>query len=117
VRRSGGDPTGAARDWREAIALYEGVPDRVGEVALFEAGCHAWLSEVAGLDGSGVSPSEGPDESDRGLEILRRAVASGYRDVDLLRTDAALDPIRPREDFRMLLMDLSMPADPFTRID
>src|SRR5262249_23661033 len=101
VRRSCGDVTGASRDWRRAIALYEGLPARTAEVALFEAGCHASLSGAAGLDGAGVSPLDGPCESDRGMEILRRAVAAGYRDADLMRTDAALDPIRSRPDFQM----------------
>jgi serine/threonine-protein kinase len=117
VRRSRGDVAGAVRDWRRAIALYEGLPARAGEVAFLEAGCHASLSGAAGLDGAGVPRSDGPCESDRGMEILRRAVAAGHRDADLMRTDAALDSIRSRPDFRMLMMDLAMPTDPFSRVD
>jgi hypothetical protein len=117
VRRYCGDLAGAARDWREAVTLYEGLPDSAAELAFVEACCHALLSGVPGLHGAGVPPADGPWESDRGMAILRRAVAAGYRDVDLIRTDAALDPIRPRPDFRMLTMDLAMPADPFTRVD
>jgi tetratricopeptide (TPR) repeat protein len=49
------------------------------------------------------------------MELLHRAVAMGYDAIDLLRTDPALDPLRGREDFRLLLMDLAMPADPFAR--
>jgi hypothetical protein len=29
--------------------------------------------------------------------------------------DADLDPLRPRPDFQLLLMDLAFPADPFER--
>ena len=31
------------------------------------------------------------------------------------RTEAAPGPLRDRHDFRLLLMDLAMPADPFAR--
>jgi len=32
-----------------------------------------------------------------------------------VRTEYALDPLRGRADFRRLLMDLDMPAEPFAR--
>ena len=44
---------------------------------------------------------------------LRRAVALGYRNPDAYRTESALDPLRNRADFRLLMMDLAFPADPF----
>ena len=31
------------------------------------------------------------------------------------RTESALDPLRGRDDFRLLMMDLVVPADPFAR--
>jgi hypothetical protein len=37
----------------------------------------------------------------------------GYRSLDRYRTDDALDPLRDREGFRLLMMDLAIPADPF----
>jgi eukaryotic-like serine/threonine-protein kinase len=37
----------------------------------------------------------------------------GYRDADAFRNDDALDPLRNRPDFRLLMMDLAMPDDPF----
>jgi eukaryotic-like serine/threonine-protein kinase len=51
------------------------------------------------------------------MALLHRAVAMGYRSLDAFRTDDALDPLRDREDFRLLMMDLAMPADPFARSD
>jgi hypothetical protein len=39
----------------------------------------------------------------------------GYRNPDAYRTEDALDPLRGRDDFRMLMMDLAMPAEPFAR--
>lgn len=39
----------------------------------------------------------------RAVEVLRQAVAKGYDAPDLYRRDPALDPLRPREDFKKLL--------------
>jgi hypothetical protein len=115
LRASSGDAGGAAADWRRAVAFYEELPPRSGEIALVEACCHAWLSGVAGRTGSGVSASDGLDEAERSIAILRREAAEGYRDVDLMRTEAGLEPLRDRPDFQLLLLDLAFPADPFAR--
>jgi hypothetical protein len=37
----------------------------------------------------------------------------GYRNLDAYRTEDALDPLRDREDFKLLMMDVAMPAEPF----
>jgi hypothetical protein len=37
----------------------------------------------------------------------------GYCNAGAFRTEDALDPLRDREDFRLLLMDLAFPAEPF----
>ncbi len=34
---------------------------------------------------------------------------------DAYRTEWALDPLRDREDFRLHVMELAMPAEPFAR--
>jgi hypothetical protein len=39
----------------------------------------------------------------------------GYRNPDAYRTESALDPLRTRHDFRVLMMDLVFPADPFAQ--
>ncbi len=52
---------------------------------------------------------------DRAIAALRRAVDRGYRNIDLIRTDPDLDPLRSRPDFQLLLLDLNFPADPFAR--
>jgi eukaryotic-like serine/threonine-protein kinase len=115
ARKSSGDCAGAVKDWRHAISLYQSLPARAGEVAFFEACCHASLAGIAGLNDTKVPTPDGSCESDLGMEILRRAVAAGYHDADLIRTDAALDPIRSRSNFQVLMMDLAMPTDPFVR--
>jgi hypothetical protein len=47
------------------------------------------------------------------MALLHQAVAMGYRSLDAFRTEDALDPLRSRPDFRLLLDDLAFPADPF----
>jgi hypothetical protein len=47
------------------------------------------------------------------MDLLRRAVAMGISDPAQLRRDSDLDPLRPRADFRALLLDLDFPANPF----
>ena len=104
-----GDLTGAAADARRAIALWDGLPSRAGS-DWFETACaHAAL---AGLAGSGVSADEGVAEAGAAMDLLRKAVAMGYRRLDTFRTDDALDPLRSRNDFRLLMMDLAFPAHP-----
>ena len=43
------------------------------------------------------------------------AVGMGYRNGNAYRTEDALDPLRSRDDFRLLMMDLAFPAEAFAR--
>ena len=111
VRRATGDASGAAADWRRAIALYEGLPPRSSDVAVFEAGCHAMLSGLAehrrlrfdGVRQEQVKPTA--------LAILRAALAAGFR-TPALATEAALAPLRTRPEFPLLMMDADLSARP-----
>jgi hypothetical protein len=47
------------------------------------------------------------------MTLLHKAVAMRYRSPDAYRTEDALDPLRGRADFRLLMMDLAFPVDPF----
>ncbi len=49
------------------------------------------------------------------MDDLRRAVAIGYRNPARYRYEPALAPLCGRDDFRLLLLDLDFPADPFAR--
>ena len=111
ARLAGGDPAGAASDWRadgghlreNAAGSPNGLPRGV-------------LPRDAGGRGrSGrlrVPAGEGPIEAGRAMDILRRAVAMGFRSADRYRVEPALGPLRDREDFRLLMMDLAMPDRP-----
>ena len=72
IRLAAGDTPGAAADWRRALLVNQDLPPRTGEEAMFEAGCHAMLSSVAGVSGSGVSATDGPSEVEKAMAILRR---------------------------------------------
>jgi tetratricopeptide (TPR) repeat protein len=112
VRAAAGDPAGAAATWRRATAKFASHPPG-GESAIFRACCHGALAGLAGVADSGVSNAEGTAEAERAMDVLRGAVAHGYRDRDLMLIEPGLDPLRTRSDFRLLMMDLAMPAVPF----
>ena len=98
-------------------AHYEANRSLGGEDTLFLACSHACLAGLAGRAGSGISAAHGTDQAERAMALLRQAVTLGYRNPDLYRTESALDPLRNRPDFRILVMDLAFPAEPFARGD
>jgi hypothetical protein len=116
ILRDLGDPAGAAADARRALALCDGPAPRSVEEVFETACCHAMLAGLAGQGGSGVSAAEREEEAGRSMQSLRRAVALGYHNGNELRIESAFDPLRGRDDFPLLLMDLSMPADPFAAV-
>jgi eukaryotic-like serine/threonine-protein kinase len=113
ARRDLRDPAGAVADVRRALGLYDGLPSRAGADWYETACCHAMLTRLAGPNGTGISADEGSSESDTAMAVLHKAVALGFRSGDAFRNESALDPLRDRTDFRLLMMDLAMPADPF----
>jgi eukaryotic-like serine/threonine-protein kinase len=115
VRAAQRDLAGASDDWRHAIALFQSVPNMESEYIFFHACCHAALLSMAGLPGTGVSAGDTDLEAERALALLRQAAGIGYRAPNTYRTETALDPLRGRDDFRLLMMDLAMPANPLAR--
>jgi tetratricopeptide (TPR) repeat protein len=115
ARRAVGDPAGAAADVRRATALYDPLPWRTGKEWFLSACAHAALAGLAGQAGAGVSAAEGTEEAARAMALLHKAVAIGYRSPGAYRNEDALDPLRDRTDFRLLMLDLAMPADSFAR--
>jgi hypothetical protein len=116
ARRDPGDLAGVAADTRKAIVLWDGRPSRDGEDWFVTACPHDALAGLTGRDGSGVSAGEGITEANAAIALLYKAVDLGYHNSDALRTEGALDPPRGRDDFRLLLMDVAMPADPFAAL-
>jgi hypothetical protein len=48
----------------------------------------------------------------RAVALLRQAVQAGYKDVAQLKRDDDLDPLRQRDDFKMLLAELDKGKEP-----
>jgi eukaryotic-like serine/threonine-protein kinase len=67
------------------------------------------------LAGPESSHGEEPALADRAMDLLRRAAALGYRDPAAYQHDPGLSALRDRPDFKLLMMDLAMPAVPFAR--
>jgi hypothetical protein len=84
-----------------------------GELVFVYACCHASLSTLAGVPGTGVSADEKDTEAERAMALLWRAAGMGFRAPDAYRAETALNSLRNRPDFRLLLMDLTFPAKPF----
>jgi hypothetical protein len=68
---------------------------------------------LAAQPGSGVSTAEGASDAETAMALLRRAADSGYRSAFDFRNADALDPLRSRPDFQLLMMDLAFPTEPF----
>jgi hypothetical protein len=113
ARRDLGDAAGAAADSRRALGLYQALPPRSGNEWFETACCHAALCDLSGHAGAAVSAAAGDEEAAKAIEALFKASALGYRNTYIWRTESALEALRPRDDFRMLMMDLAMPAEPF----
>jgi hypothetical protein len=47
------------------------------------------------------------------MTLLRRAAETGFGNLATYRNETALDPLRARPDFRLLMSDLAMPTEPF----
>ena len=113
TQQSAGRIADAAASWRRAVAADE----KLRTADLFTlaslAGCHARLGGIAGTPGSGLTAADGAAELDTAMAVLRRAVAAGYRQVDAMKRDPDLDPLRGRADFQSLMMDLAFPSNPF----
>ncbi len=107
-----GDIAGATADTRRALEVSGGLQSRSGTQLFETACCHAALAVVAAQAGPGFSAAEGADEADRAMEWLRKAVASGFRNKSLLRTESAIDSFRNRADFKKLVAELEKNAPP-----
>ena len=60
-----------------------------------------------------MSAAEAEDQAARAIAALSRASGMGYRNAHAWQTDSALDPLRSRDDFRLLMMDVDFPAEAF----
>jgi hypothetical protein len=55
---------------------------------------------------AGLTAAEGQAIAAKAMDVLRRAVDGGWRNVAHMRTDTDLDALRQREDFQKLMQEL-----------
>jgi eukaryotic-like serine/threonine-protein kinase len=53
--------------------------------------------------------------ADRAMKFLRQGIEGGYRDEPHIRNDSDLVSLHDRADYRLLMLDLGFPTDPFQR--
>ena len=93
---------------RLALANWQRIPSpEPGD--LYGLACaHAWLA-------AGLPSIEAETEAQRAMDFLRQAIAAGNRDSVMMSRDPGLEPLQARPDFRLLMMDLAFPDEPFAR--
>src|SRR5262249_592392 len=114
-----GHPEEALGSYRRALRTWEELPDsssRASSVAYNRACVYCRCSTL--LNSGRPGPTAGEEvergrDADRGVDALRQAVAAGFRNGKWIRHDDDLAPLRSRDDFRALLMDLDFPDDLF----
>jgi tetratricopeptide (TPR) repeat protein len=88
-----------------AVAREEGV----GQVNHYNIGCVFALSSAAAENDGKLAPADRTrlkaQYADRALDFLRQAVAEGYQDTNLLKSDPDLASLRSREDFQELVRE------------
>jgi tetratricopeptide (TPR) repeat protein len=109
VQRRAGRPAQAVASFRSAIALIERLPTLTPRNHYGLACCHAQLAGVAAEAGLGLTAEQGVAEAERAMAALKLAYAGGFGIAPLL-ADVALDTLRPREDFRMLVREVEEKA-------
>ena len=96
--------------------LIESMPEKTPHNYYSLACAYAQASAVAGPEPGGAGGNS--DEvrrayADRAMTCLRRSIDLGFIDLPRFRNEVDLDPIRSREDFRLILLDLAFPQNPF----
>jgi tetratricopeptide (TPR) repeat protein/aminoglycoside phosphotransferase (APT) family kinase protein len=106
VQRRSGRPAAASASFRKAIGILEGLSTLTSQDHYNLACDYALLTGIAAEPGAKMTAAEGQAAADRALATLRRAIAAGYRNLDWMRRDTDLDPLRKRPDFQKMLADL-----------
>ncbi len=105
----------------EALALLDEA-EKLLE-ALRESGPRIIITWRAASVFASRPPPTGPRTKSRPAAVTvivrcsrwRRSVAGGFKSFEVFRSDPNLDPLRDRNDFQAMLLDLAFPADPFAQ--
>jgi eukaryotic-like serine/threonine-protein kinase len=115
LKQSAGQNSAAAAAFDRGIELLTALTSPDPEDYYNLACYHSRLAGIAGTPGSGLASTRARAETDRAMDYLRRAVATGFRMLPLMTIDHDLGPLRSRADFQILMMDLSLPENPFVQ--
>jgi serine/threonine-protein kinase len=98
-----GDVAGGTADIRRALQIWDGLPTRTGEHWFETACCHATLADLARRAGSDGPAGEASAEADKAMALLNKAVSMGFREFAKYDDETALDGLRSRADFQLLM--------------
>jgi tetratricopeptide (TPR) repeat protein len=90
------------------VGAAAAVADLVNAVPAGARGYHVSAATVLARC-AGLAAKDAPlaaTYGDRALDLLRQAIALGYKDAAQLRSAAAFEPLRSRDDFQKLLAEL-----------
>jgi serine/threonine protein kinase/tetratricopeptide (TPR) repeat protein len=92
---------------RRTAELWEKLR-RTDARSLYNAACYRAVTAAVlrAKDKSPAAAQEARIEADRAMTWLRQAIAAGYNNVALMKTDSDLDALRDRADFQELLAEL-----------
>jgi serine/threonine protein kinase/tetratricopeptide (TPR) repeat protein len=101
----------------EAEAVLKGIAkDSLNAIGLYNLAClHALCAQSPGKNPEKQAPAadrqkRAEEHASRAMDVLRQAVAKGFGNAQLLRTDHDLDSLRSRDDFHKLLAELERNA-------
>jgi tetratricopeptide (TPR) repeat protein len=108
----------ALRSFQRAVDVLEGLPALDArssyQLAISLAACVSLIGSSPGVgppdDESKLSPADRIRRQiygKRAVSALGSAIAGGFADLSICRTDSDLDPLRDRADFEKLLQDLA----------
>ncbi len=115
ARQHAGQPAEAAALFREAIARLDTRTDLKPFDIYLMACCRSLLSGLPMTPSSVLTAADLRGQAEAAVGLLRRAARAGHLIPGKLRVDSDLDPLRRRDDFRLLMMDLAFPAEPFAQ--
>jgi tetratricopeptide (TPR) repeat protein len=99
------DAARTARELGQWIDIVVDEPRLMFDGAGWHARLSLWADERKGAY-TNQEPDEAQSEADRAVEQLQRAIESGFADLEAIRGNQLLDPLRGRADFQKLVANL-----------
>jgi eukaryotic-like serine/threonine-protein kinase len=93
-----------AAAYRRTIEQWENLKHTEGDYLYMSACFRAMKAAlVRGIDKSPAGAREADADLDLAMDFLKKAFAAGFKNVEHMRIDADLDPVRNRDDFKKLV--------------